>query len=340
MKLLVFEYISGGGLVDQVLPESLLQEGILMLQTLLAELQELSDVDVVVFLDQRCREVSVPQNFCIHWISKTTNVWRELSKQIDQCDAFWPIAPETSNVLYQLARLAEANAKHLLLSDAETVRLCSSKLATARHLNNHDILTIETLPLSDFGKIKATIQASHWLIKPDDGVGAEHITLLDSSTLPASATEMLHMGGNYIVQPYIDGEPLSLSCLFKQGKVWLLSINRQIIQHHPTSLQFTGCQVNIAGVPASIFEHLLNAIAQAFPGLWGYVGIDVLLPQDNMPTVVELNPRLTTSYAGIMSATGINVAKQVVRLLTSEANVRPTKQTTHEFLLNNKDNTL
>jgi predicted ATP-grasp superfamily ATP-dependent carboligase len=34
------------------------------------------------------------------------------------------------------------------------------------------------------------------------------------------------------------------------------------------------------------------------PGLAGYVGIDLLLPDGGDPLIVEINPRLTTSYVG------------------------------------------
>jgi len=65
-------------------------------------------------------------------------------------------------------------------------------------------------------------------------------------------------------------------------------------------------------------DGLLARLAQrtvvAIPGLWGYVGIDVLLTAAG-PVVVEVNPRLTTSYAGLHAAIGVNPAELVLGLL-------------------------
>nr|WP_269902909.1 ATP-grasp domain-containing protein [Xanthobacter dioxanivorans] len=48
-------------------------------------------------------------------------------------------------------------------------------------------------------------------------------------------------------------------------------------------------------------------MAEAFPGLAGIFGIDILLTPDG-PVVVEVNPRLTTAYAGLGPALGRNPA--------------------------------
>jgi len=59
-------------------------------------------------------------------------------------------------------------------------------------------------------------------------------------------------------------------------------------------------------------------VAQAIPGLWGYVGIDLVDTADG-PQVIEINPRLTTSYCGLASALGINPAARVLALLDHSA---------------------
>ncbi|MCK5120689.1 MAG: ATP-grasp domain-containing protein, partial [Methylococcales bacterium] len=53
-------------------------------------------------------------------------------------------------------------------------------------------------------------------------------------------------------------------------------------------------------------------------GLWGYVGIDIIQPELNDPWVVEINPRLTTSYVGINQALDFNVAAAVLDMLDKE----------------------
>jgi predicted ATP-grasp superfamily ATP-dependent carboligase len=47
--------------------------------------------------------------------------------------------------------------------------------------------------------------------------------------------------------------------------------------------------------------------------LFGYVGVD-LIATDSCPVVLEINPRLTTSYVALKDALGANPAAQVLAL--------------------------
>ena len=48
-------------------------------------------------------------------------------------------------------------------------------------------------------------------------------------------------------------------------------------------------------------------------GLRGYVGVDLVLGDE--PFVVDVNPRLTTSYVGLSKVTGFNVADTMVNVV-------------------------
>jgi hypothetical protein len=50
-----------------------------------------------------------------------------------------------------------------------------------------------------------------------------------------------------------------------------------------------------------------EALAAAAGGLRGYLGIDLVLA-DGGPRVIEINPRLTTSYLGLRRVAGANLA--------------------------------
>ena len=51
------------------------------------------------------------------------------------------------------------------------------------------------------------------------------------------------------------------------------------------------------------FQSLAQGIVAAIPGLGGYFGVDLILTGDG-PSVVDVNPRLTTSYAGLRAGLG------------------------------------
>ena len=63
---------------------------------------------------------------------------------------------------------------------------------------------------------------------------------------------------------------------------------------------------------------LARAIAKAVPGLRGYVGVDLLRHgQDYL--VVEINPRMTTAYAGLSCSVGMNIAELIVHAFADNA---------------------
>jgi predicted ATP-grasp superfamily ATP-dependent carboligase len=119
---------------------------------------------------------------------------------------------------------------------------------------------------------------------------------------------------SHVVQPWLPGEAASLSVLCRSGEAWLLSANRQLVtKNNEGVLSYHGSVLNGMLVHWQAFEHLAQQIAQVMPGLHGYVGVDVMVDGDTV-TVLEINPRLTTSYVGLHQATGLNPAGLVLDL--------------------------
>jgi len=116
-----------------------------------------------------------------------------------------------------------------------------------------------------------------------------------------------------IAQPWVEGEPLSLSLVCDHGVARLLSCNRQQIGIEDGRLSVEGLLVNALPDEGN-FAVLAGRLAEAIPGLWGYVGVDLVLTRDG-PVILEINPRLTTSYCGLGRALGINTGAMVLSLL-------------------------
>ena len=153
-------------------------------------------------------------------------------------------------------------------------------------------------------------QAKAYVRKPIDGLSCEGSFIFSDLQLAEE--------GDGIVQPLIEGHALSLSAVFSQGRSWLLSCNQQQITVVDSSFKLQGCRVNIPIAQPRHYEDLLQAIAQAFPGLWGYIGIDFMESERYGIQILEINPRLTTSYAGLYQATGIRMLAQLLRLFTGQ----------------------
>jgi predicted ATP-grasp superfamily ATP-dependent carboligase len=229
-------------------------------------------------------------------------VWQEL---LASCDAAWPIAPETGGILERLCRQVTEAGKGLLNSGPNTVRLATQKQATLEHLGR---LGIPVVPSYRWGETPAHLPFPR-VIKPDDGAGCEGLRLFRS---PAQWPEAAP--STTIVQPYLEGEPLSLSALFCNGECRLLSCNRQRLTETGDGLKLAGCRVNSIADPDGRWQSLADAVARALPGLWGYAGIDLIATAEG-PHILEINPRLTTSYAGLRQAIGVNPAAMVLQLL-------------------------
>jgi predicted ATP-grasp superfamily ATP-dependent carboligase len=70
------------------------------------------------------------------------------------------------------------------------------------------------------------------------------------------------------------------------------------------------------------FNTLAQKIAQAMPDLAGYVGVDLIVHQGEY-FVLEVNPRLTTSYIALHQACGCNPAQMLLDLFYNEPFIMP-----------------
>lgn len=289
-----------------------------MLQALIEELKSLPDIQLFVPLDARCTTPALLAETEIVVVRPGQDIMAMLPELLAEADLFWPIAPESNGILQSLAEMAVACNTQTLLSDSATLEICADKLATYRKLAQHRLPAVETRL---FGE-----GAEGWVgdvvVKIADGVGCQDSFVVTADRLPTALAE-LSEPDRYIIQPYQLGPAASLSCLFKNGQGWLLCCNRQQIVLDQGRFSLQGCLVNMANPKRHFYQHLVAAIADTMPGLWGYIGIDVIETGGLGPLVLEINPRLTTSYVGIRRATGINVAEQVLRLLNAEPDLRP-----------------
>lgn len=310
MKILVFEYITGGGFAQEELPKSLFNEGMLMLKALLSELDSLPAIQLTVLLDWRCKDVEFFDKIEIVWVSSEKNVYELLPELIDTADLVWPVAPEIGLELQKISWLVESKAKGLLNSSSQAVASCSDKLLTAQELRKNTAAVVETTRLDVFSQEIA----GEWVIKPKDGAGCINSYFVTCQVEFDEINAQISNREAYIIQPYINGESLSLSCLFKDGKAWLLCCNRQQVLIKQGKFELHGCEVNIPTKHLAIYQQLIDAVAKSILGLWGYVGIDIIQPEFGNPLILEINPRLTTSYAGINQALGFNVAEAVINM--------------------------
>ena len=316
LKILVFEYITGGGFNTYDLPDALAYEGALMLQALVNDLSEIDEVELLVMLDERLAgrvEIPVSKRFLI---SPDQDCLQEYPRLIPACDAVWPVAPESGGILQNLCAAVEQAGKTLLASTSAAVALAGNKWHTYNHLQQHKIDTVSTELLAKFN-----FTPGEWLVKPVDGVSCENSFLLPSREVYETITPTLEQE-RYIIQPHLQGQKTSLSCLFKHGQGWLICVNLQYFDVSKNQYRLTGIDVNFKSQTFK-YRLLVDDLAKALPGLWGYVGIDLIEIGERI-LVLEINPRLTSSYAGLRAALGLNCARAVLDLLAGDPHLQHT----------------
>lgn len=309
MKILLLEYITGGGLAGADLPASLAREGAAMAAALAEDLLALPQVALRIPWDARLSQPAYADHARaeLYPVGDAEGFAAGWAQALAECDAAWPVAPESGGVLESLCRDAEQACKLLLNSPAAAVALAASKRATLERLAAQGVPCVPVYALHG----EPADLAWPRVLKPDDGVGCDNVFRLDG---PAAWTECLAglPPGAWLVQPYVAGEARSLSALFGRGEARLLSVNRQrIAVAENGAFRLAGCEVNAVADTSGVYAALAGRIAAAVPELAGYAGVD-FIQTPRGPRVLEINPRLTSSYAGLRRALGLNPAGLVL----------------------------
>lgn len=304
-RLFVYEHVTGGGLVDQALPASLAREGNMMLEAMVDDLITIGGMEIVVTRDWRLDPLREPA--LTLRVGPGENLETVLRRGLKEADAIWPVAPESDGILEDVCRFAGACGTPVLGSAPAAINIAARKSATSEVLARHGIAVVPSY------RSPAEVPSSceELVIKPDDGAGCVETLLFGRAA--ASAWWSRHGSNRLVVQPYIAGEALSLSILCADGAADIISCNAQRVHAVGGVFEFRGVAVNADPAGRQRYRGLASAIAGAIPGLWGYVGID-LVETSGGPVVIEINPRVTTSYAGLARALGINTAARILGL--------------------------
>lgn len=324
-RIFVCEFVTAGGLNQVDLPLQLLAEASLMRNALLRDLSTLpyevtTTVDTRLPAPQHCERCTT--------IDANQDAWKIWANLMQSADAVWLIAPETDGILQKLTALAVQKNKLIIGCGVNAIRITSEKLATYDLLQNAGIATIPTYTVENWPKTEWPKLEGRWLIKPNDGAGCDNIVIFDDADDLTSWLAQNNDCHRYVIQPYQSGIAASISCVMHQGRAQVLSCNTQMIIEQKKVLSYAGSQVNGMQHLWSAFETVAQEIAETLVDLNGYVGIDVLVNSklvseqtvatlgENQITVVEINPRLTTSYAALAEAIALNPAALIINTLT------------------------
>jgi Predicted ATP-utilizing enzyme (ATP-grasp superfamily) len=170
MYFFVCEFITGGGLQDADLPASLAKEGGMMLSALLTDLKDAGAGHLLTTRDRRLKLV----NGDVRTVVPRNHVWDCWRECMADSEVAWIVAPETDGILYELVCTAHQQGCKVIGCTPEAIKLTSSKTKTLEHLMTCNIPCVPVLKdVNNF-----TDSRYGWVVKPDDGVGAQDCYLL------------------------------------------------------------------------------------------------------------------------------------------------------------------
>jgi tyramine---L-glutamate ligase len=311
-RLFVYEYLSAGGAGDPRRESfaGLLAPGTAMRDALVADF---AAIDGVVLSRATHDGEPAAGGLRVAAVSprEDEDAARFVAREAQAHDVALVVAPESDGILAALRRAA--GDAHWLGCSSQAIAIASSKRATGKRLAGHGL---STPPTWEPGR-SAVSKARGWVVKPDDGAGALDTRRHDRfDDARADLEQRLRRGKAATMERWIEGEPLSVSLMCGPGRTAILAINRQHIDVDAAgSVAYRGVRVaaiDPRAARAAALVDVAHRVAQAIPGLRGFIGIDVVDDPPRLPVVIEVNPRVTCAYVGLSAALGRNVAADML----------------------------
>lgn len=308
MRILVHEFVSGGGLAGRCVSASLAREGAAMSRALVADLAAIPGHQIVATADARFPWPAPPG---IEVVTLPPGGSALLDGLIASADAVWLVAPETEGSLERLAARVEGMGKKLLGPGATAIRRASDKAGLPCRLARHGVAHPKTRVLRPGADFAAAAREVGYpvVVKPARGAGCHGVCLARNAgelRRVVGRARRSNGKGALLLQRYVPGVAASVSLLAVGRRAVALTVNSQWVRISGTFTYRGGMTPLDHPLAGRAVEASLRT-CQALPGLRGYVGVDVVLTESEA-VVIEVNPRLTTAYLGVRSALPGNVA--------------------------------
>lgn len=293
MRIFVGEFVCGGGLSDQPIgeiPGSLRREGAAMLNAVATDLAEFAET--VIPLDRRFK-ISIPGVETIRHDPKQP-LWAQWVTGAESCDAALIVAPESDGMLAKGVAMLRAAGIDVIAGSGDFLRVASDKLQTAKVLQRAGVPHPLHLALCDRKHESKLAQYERFVVKPRDGCGTQAIMTYDSLDEAIASLDE-----NSILQPWLAGRPISIALIASENNTTFLPAVAQEITDGACNYS-GGCGPLDDNTQRRATALATRAIGAMPPTVRGFVGLDMILGDDSRKDyVIEINPRLTTSYVGL-----------------------------------------
>ncbi len=319
MRVFVYEFVTGGGAgAGGPLTPSLLAEGRAMAAAVTTDFARLAGVEVLTtqdasfpgFHDPVCRVTT---------IGNPTDEQATFQRLAASADWTLVIAPESGHKLLERCEWVLEAGGRLLSPSPSVVELAGDKNATCTHLRRAGVPTpggciVRPAEL-------AAGRLPDWLdfpavLKPPDGCGSQGVRRIENldelCRLPIDEPQRL--------ERLVPGLAASVAVLCGSGLLVPLPACEQRLSDDGR-FTYLGGRLPLPPELNRRAQKLALAAVGSLPEPLGYLGVDLVLGQSDDGSgdaVIEINPRLTTSYVGLRTQCRENLAAAMLAVAGGE----------------------
>ena len=259
------------------------------------------------------------------------------------------IAPESGGTLVSLLQQLQAghwqSVPNLNVSWARA-EIFTDKFRTFQWLQRYGVSTPVTKAISvaEYDELRHSRSCQHLftdgqsmpmneglgILKPRDGVGCDGVSFIqfagdefsakaEKSTAETTSVDTTAIERPWLIQEYVPGIPCSVGLIGGRGRgpaTILPPAIQNLRLQHGQPVYCGGripCDLDLQDAILPLAEKLASAVGE----FSGYLGVDIVVRRafsgELVATVIELNPRLCTSYVGYRRATDSNLAGLILQ---------------------------
>ncbi len=323
-RVLIVDYIVGGGFAEEDLPVSILAEGYSILRSCIEQFAQLG-FKISTLIDHRLMEhIRISPIHEFKSVSSHEDFVTGIKDFSDQVDYALTLAPESKGILKDLSSILINSQATFLGSNPDSIEQAGDKLKTmelAKTLDLNVPVTIAPSYNDSIEKIMFDVDVLGYplIVKPIDGVGCQGLTKVTNPqdlSFGLQAAHAVTSMDNCIVQEFIEGTPISTSLLVNGENVVPISINHQNLRIDSKKKigNYLGGEVPylIPEFHDEVIETSVKLVEQM--DLNGFVGVDLIVGDEGV-FVIEVNPRVTVPFIAINELSNKNMANELLEIV-------------------------
>jgi predicted ATP-grasp superfamily ATP-dependent carboligase len=309
MRIFVYELVTGGGWPFSEPPTaSLLAEATAMVRALSEDFARIEGVEAFVLSDSRWPLRPIAG---VHSARSETNApdnhLSEVIQVAQRCTATVVIAPEFDDVASRYVNALERRGIRLLSPSGDFVATASDKL-TANRLLEARVQVPRTMQLC----VGKPLEPPFPLVaKPRYGCGSIGVQLLRSPNDSVDRAGLRSDPDQWLLQEFVPGIQASIAAFCGPQGAFPLAVCTQRLSDDGR-FAYLGGEGPLPQQLGERAQHLARRALAVLPAGVGYVGFDIILGEaddGSQDYLIEVNPRLTTSYLGLRALSETNLAQ-------------------------------